>query len=211
VPIEPRIPTAHAASASRRTQPQISTRTVRIAVASAESLAIIIGLTASVRVPHPSKSTLWGARPAATRSGTIGVVSEGSAVFVLANDDPLPMAFESLASAAGYMEAVDVENGLYSTPDPSTGLSGAVYTVDGRVVEASATNDAVELNITTHHDPAGLQSILQRAAEHGLINGDPADPSNVARELLDKQWNSRWPQRPRWLDRRFHGADPPSI
>jgi hypothetical protein len=85
-------------------------------------------------------ATLWGARPTGTRSGTIGVVSGGSVVFVLANDDPLPMAFESLASAAGYMEAVEVENGLYSTPD-----------------------DAVELNITTHHDPAGLQHILQRA------------------------------------------------
>jgi hypothetical protein len=121
------------------------------------------------------------------------------------------MAFESLASAAGYMEAIDVQNGLYSTPDPGTGLRGAVYTVDGRVVEASAAHDAVALHTTTHYDPAGLQHILQRAAERGLINGDPADPSKVARELLDKQWNSRWPQRPRWLDRRLHGDDPPSF
>ena len=63
----------------------------------------------------------------------IPLVYEDSAVFVFANDDPLPMAFDSLASAVGYMEAIDVENGLYSELDLKTGLRGVVYTVDGRL------------------------------------------------------------------------------
>jgi hypothetical protein len=119
--------------------------------------------------------------------------------------------FESLASAAGYMEAIDVENGLYSSLAPRTGLHGAVYTVDGRFVEASAANDAVVLRITSHRDPAGLEQVLRRAAAQGLISSDPADPMMVARELLDQQWSSRWPKRPRWLDRRLHGDDAPSL
>jgi hypothetical protein len=126
-------------------------------------------------------------------SAIILVVSGDSAVFVFANDDPLPMAFGSLASAAGYMEAIDVERGLYSSPNPQTGLRGAVYTVDGRLVEASAVNTAVALKITTHRNPAGLEQALRSAAELGLISGDPADPMLVARELLGKQWTSRWP------------------
>lgn len=136
---------------------------------------------------------------------------EDSAVFVFANDDPLPMAFESLASAVGYMEAIDVENGLYSKSDPRTGLRGVVYTVDGRLVEAGLVDNVVTLKITTLRDPAGLEQVLRSAAERGLIRSDPADPLPVARELLDKQWGSRWPKRPRWLDRRLHGDDAPLI
>jgi hypothetical protein len=138
-------------------------------------------------------------------------VYEDSAVLVFANDDPLPMAFESLASAAGYLEAIDVENGLYSESDPRTGLRGVVYTVDGRLVEAGAVDNVATLKITTRRDAAGLEQVLRSASERGLIESDPADPLLVARELLDKQWDSRWPKRPRWLDRRLHGDDAPSI
>jgi hypothetical protein len=141
----------------------------------------------------------------------IPFVYEDSAVFVFANDDPVPMAFDSLASASGYMEAIDVEHGLYSELDRDTGLRGVVYTIDGRRVDAAAVDNVVELTITTQQDRAGLQQALRRAAQRGLIDSDPADPLLVARELLDKQWDSRWPKRPRWLDRRLHGGDAPSL
>jgi hypothetical protein len=138
-------------------------------------------------------------------------VPDSCAVFVFANDDPLPMAFESTAAAEGYIEAIDVENGVYDKLDSRSGLHGAVYAVDGRVINARVRDGVVALVITTQHDVADLRSRLADAAERGLVTGDPSDPVAVARALLQAQWNSRWPQRPRWLDRRLHGDTPPAI
>lgn len=109
------------------------------------------------------------------------------------------------------MEAIDVENGLYEQLDSRSGLRGAVYAVDGRVINARVRNGSVALVITSQHDAADLRARLSDAAERGLVTGDPSDPLAVARALLQAQWDSRWPQRPRWLDRRLHGDTPPAI
>lgn len=138
-------------------------------------------------------------------------VPESCAVLVFANDDPLPMAFESTAAAEGYIETIDVENGLYDQFDARSGLRGALYAVDGRVVNAQVRNGVVALVITSQHDLADLRSRLADAAARDLVTGDPSDPVAVARALLQAQWDSRWPRRPRWLDRRLHGDTPPAI
>lgn len=132
-------------------------------------------------------------------------------VFVFANDDPLPMAFESTSAAASYIELIDVERGIYDEFDLLSGRRGAVYAVDGRVIHVLVSDGAVELVITSQHDIGDLRSRLAEAAGRGLVVGDPNDPLAVARTLLRAQWDSRWPQRPRWLDRRLHGDAPPAI
>ena len=121
------------------------------------------------------------------------------------------MAFESIAAAAGYMEAIDVENGVYDKADPLSGMRGGLYAVDGRVIKARVRDGAVELVITSQRDAADLRSRLAEAAARSLVTGDPNDPVAIARALLQQQWEARWPQRPRWLDRRLHGDAPPVI
>lgn len=138
-------------------------------------------------------------------------VSASDAVFVFANDDPLPMVFDSLAAAAGYIEAVDVQNGLYSAFRPQDGLRGGVFAVDGRVVDARVVDGVSALRPTARYDATDLRRRLADAARRGLVSADPNDPPSVARELLQQQWDSRWPQRPRWLDRRLHGDTPPAL
>jgi hypothetical protein len=139
------------------------------------------------------------------------VPREDCAVIVFANDDPLPMAFASLSDAEGYMEAIDVEDGLYRPTATEGAWPGGVYAVDGRLVEARAANNWVELEVTVRQDAAGLRRLLSSVAERGIVAGDPEDPVAIARELLAQQWRSRWPRRPRWLDQRLHGAGPPTI
>lgn len=138
-------------------------------------------------------------------------VSDSGALFVFANDDPLPMAFDSFVAAAGYMEPIDVQDGLYSAFRPQDGLRGGVFAVDGRVLEARVVDGAVELQPTARWDATELRRRLTDAARRGLVAADPNDPVSVARELLQQQWDSRWPQRPRWLDRRLHGDTPPTL
>jgi hypothetical protein len=138
-------------------------------------------------------------------------VLDDCAVIMFANDDPLPMAFNSLASAAGYIEVIDVENGLYGDLDVETGIRGAVYAIDGRDVEGRAIDSAVSLVLTPRRDHTGLQQRLLEVAEQGLVTGDPADPAAIAHELLEQRWNARWPKRPRWMNRRLHGDIPPSV
>lgn len=132
------------------------------------------------------------------------------AVIVFANDDPLPMAFASLAHAAGYMEAIDVEDGLYSSVGEG-GIRGGVFAVDGRVVDVQSVDGGVVLAVTDRRDDGGLRERLASVAADGLIDSALDDPLGAARELLEQQWASRWPQRPRWLDRRLHGDGPPSV
>jgi hypothetical protein len=145
------------------------------------------------------------------RLGHHRAVPDRCPVFVFANDDPLPMAFGSTTAAAGYVELIDVENGVYDKIDPLSGRRGAIYAVDGRVIHALVGDGTVELVITSRHDVGDLRSRLAEAAERGLVTGDPNDPVAVARALLQAQWDSRWPRRPRWLDRRLHGDTPPAV
>ena len=121
------------------------------------------------------------------------------------------MAFQSTAAAEGYIEAIDVENGLYGERDSRSGLHGAVYAVDGRIIKARVRDGAVALVLTSQRDMAALRSRLADAVKRGLVTGDPCEPVAVGRALLQAQWDSRWPQRPRWLDRRLHGDTPPAI
>jgi hypothetical protein len=121
-------------------------------------------------------------------------------VFVF-GDDPVPGVYVSLSDASGDLEAIDVKNGVYE----------ALFTVDGRRVRASTSARSVVLEVTTERDLDELCERLRRWAVRGGLKSDPGDPVAVANELLRHQWSSRWPKRPRWLDRRLHGDGPPRV
>jgi hypothetical protein len=128
------------------------------------------------------------------------VADEVRAVFVF-GDDPQPMVFQSLGDAMGWMEAIDVENGEYD----------ALYTLDGRAIDASVSGNQVVLEVTNERNERDVRHRLREAASRGLVTSDPEDLGAVANELLRNQWNSRWPKHPRWLSRRLHGDGPAEV
>jgi hypothetical protein len=110
--------------------------------------------------------------------------------------------FASTGAAYAYMEAIDVANGEYE----------ALFTLDGRVIAASApedagANDDFTLTVTSERNDAELDRRLgeyRRKSPRVL----PEDRLAFANALLLLEWESRWPKRPRWLDRRLHGDGP---
>jgi hypothetical protein len=126
---------------------------------------------------------------------------EPAAVFLFYEDGSGVDAYPSLTAARNQVEAIDVENGEY-----------AFFTVDGRRIEATVGGRGrqdVWLEVVAGDVMAELRERLATALV--VVNLDPAlaaDPIAAAQALLDGQWESRWPRRPAWLDRRLHGSRP---
>lgn len=118
-------------------------------------------------------------------------------MFVFA-DDGLNV-FPSLGDLYGWLEAPDVDEGVYE----------AIFSMHGDVIRARTEGMNVILTVTGIVDLDGLERRL-RAHEHEFLS-DPADRRAVANEMLRRQWDARWPQRPRWLARRLHGDGPPEV
>lgn len=118
-------------------------------------------------------------------------------VFVFA-DDGLHV-FPTLGDVIGYVEAPDVEEGVYE----------AMFTLDGKVIEARTQKLDVELTVTGKSDVEALVRRLRK--QRHRFHSDPEDLRGVANEILAADWEARWPKRPRWLDRRLHGDLPPQI
>jgi hypothetical protein len=120
---------------------------------------------------------------------------EAEPVFVFA-DDGLNV-FADLDALLGWIEAPDVEEGVYE----------AIFTVRGEVIHAEASGTNVSLTRTGRAELPNLQQRLRESADR--FRSDPADLHAVANEMLRADWEARWPKRPRWLDRRLHGDRPP--
>jgi hypothetical protein len=120
-------------------------------------------------------------------------------VFVFALDGV--EAFPSVDDAAASMEGIDVANGEYE----------AVFTLDGRPVTATASKNDVVLTITDRRDEADLDRRLRDWAPRIGLTSPPEDRRAVANELMRRDWELRWPKRPRWLARRLHGSEPPRV
>jgi hypothetical protein len=124
------------------------------------------------------------------------------AVFVFSRDDGDMLVFPSLKAAASYIEAVDVNDGVYE----------ALYTLDGWVIDPrpDPSERQVELVVSEKKDVDGLLRRVaeRRPSDHGLT---PADLRVIANEDFHAQWRVRWPRWPKWLDRRMHGDGPPQI
>jgi hypothetical protein len=110
---------------------------------------------------------------------------------------------ESLAAAAGFVEAIDVED-----------RESDFYGDDGTVIAASAEGQVVRLAPTNDRRPEDLRAKLDQflaAIDSPAEIRSSSDVLMVGQYLIDRQWASQWPRRPRWLARRLNGDGPPRI
>lgn len=111
--------------------------------------------------------------------------------------------FSTIAEAAAYVEAVDVEDGVYE----------AFISLEGeRLVPQALDETFIRLDPSGDIDPNRLVALLRRERALGrAFTSDPGDPVAVANELLEGKWEVRRPKWPGWLDRRLHGRGPARI
>ena len=79
------------------------------------------------------------------------------------------------------------------------------------MLDISTAREEVILRRTDRTDLAGL---LDRVRAHQRSIGRPEDVGDLigfANEWLRREWEHRWPRRPRWLARRFPGRGPTRI
>lgn len=120
-------------------------------------------------------------------------------MIVFAADDPAPIPFTRLDLAAGYMEFVDVQDGVYT----------AVFTVDGRVVDIVIDEDDFDLRLS---DVDGAKELQQLLGAYSAANPSASsDPATFANDAFRWQWQRRWPRWPAWLSRRVHGDEPAKL
>ena len=111
-------------------------------------------------------------------------------------------AFPSVEEAAAWMEPNDVLDGEYA----------AVFTLDGHVVTPTTTDaHRVTLTVTEERDATALRHRLKVTASRYGLASPSDDVLAVANELLRREWQSRWPTRPRWLSRRLYGDGPTQL
>lgn len=124
-------------------------------------------------------------------------VKRDEVVIAKALDDGLICVFTDFEDAQGYVEAADVVDGLW----------GTFYRLNGEVLrpEMNEYGWIVRLVPTGSFDLAGLKSeLVEYAGAQGLAS-DGSDPQAFVNEYWQGEWAARWPQWPRWLDRRIHG------
>lgn len=134
------------------------------------------------------------------RHGSNGRLHVMTAVFAFGVEDDLHV-FPSEEYAAGWMEAVDVEEGEYA----------AAYLLDGTVLEFWAAEEEVFLRRTDSEDLPALMARL-RASQRAA--GGPEEVGDLvafANEVMREEWEGRWPRPPRWLRRWFPGKGPPRV
>ena len=102
------------------------------------------------------------------------------------------------------MEAIDVKNGEYEAIYTSTADR---HGNDGE----RGPSEFVVLEVTSDRDEGDLDSRLLAWVNRGKLTSDPGDRVAVANELLRRQWESRWPKRPKWFARRLFGDQPEQI
>lgn len=122
------------------------------------------------------------------------------AVFVFDTSGDLNV-FASLGDAAGWMEAIDVDDGEYA----------AAYLADGTVLRLSTDSNRVVLTPVPERDLPGLTAAVGQYERrlHGQAEVD--DLVRYANAWLRREWEAAWPRRPQWLARRLHGAEPKQV
>jgi len=125
----------------------------------------------------------------------------GLGVFVFADDGV--SFFQTTEEAAGWVEAIDIEAGVYK----------AFIRLDGERLEPRILDQSrVLLEASGHRDSELLVELLeQERVSHRTFKSDSAQPASVANELLHKDWEARWPKWPPWLDTRMHGDGPSRV
>jgi hypothetical protein len=108
--------------------------------------------------------------------------------------------FSDVAEATGQLEANDVEADEY-----------VVFDNDGTVFEIWAEGLHVRLRPTDERDLAHLRERLGLFLHKWHIRCASEDVMDIGNAILEADWESRWPKRPRWLATRLHGDAPPTL
>jgi hypothetical protein len=133
----------------------------------------------------------------AEREHYASIGSEPVFVFAVDGVDVFP----SVGDAADSLGGFDIDDGEFE----------ALITLDGRIVRAESRGEVAVLTVTQQRDVAELKRRLRSFARSAGFLCTPDDPRAVANEILRRQWETRWPKRPRWLDERIHGSNPDQI
>jgi hypothetical protein len=123
-----------------------------------------------------------------------------SGVFVFEPNGDMHV-FASEDHAAGWLEAIDVENGEYA----------AAYLHDGTVVDLATANERVILRRTNRHELQGLMIRLRAYRRATGQHEEVGDLVAFANDVLRREWEGRWPRPPRWLKRWFPGRGPMQV
>jgi hypothetical protein len=129
--------------------------------------------------------------------GRLAAMTASGGLLVFTRDGDL-LVFPSQRQAAGYIEAIDVENGEYP----------AAFKPDGCRVQITTSGDDVVFSAATA-DAEGLRGQLEIYLARPLRETD--DPCEIANTWLRDEWAASWPRRPSWLHRVVHGAEPPTV
>jgi hypothetical protein len=108
--------------------------------------------------------------------------------------------FPDVAEAGGQLEVNDVEADEY-----------VVFDQDGTVFAIWAEGMHVRLRPTDARDPAQLRERLDRFLDECHITCASDDVIDIGNAILEAEWETRWPKRPRWLASRLHGDAPPTL
>ena len=122
-----------------------------------------------------------------------------SALFVFDRENWCSV-FRDAADASGQLEANDVEADEF-----------VVFDQDGTVFTTWTEGQTVCLRPTDERDPDQLQQRLARFLDSQRITCASADVIDIGNAILEDDWNSRWPKRPRWISRRIHGDAPRTL
>ncbi|WP_350280204.1 hypothetical protein [Kribbella sp. HUAS MG21] len=113
-------------------------------------------------------------------------------------DDTDVCLFPSLDTAEDWMEAIDVDDNEYT----------AALTDTGRVIRMRTEKGLVVLELTEQTDLPKLRELLRDHGESIGQRGIELAPVAFANRSWKEDWDSRWPQWPRWLDKRLHPHGP---
>jgi hypothetical protein len=112
---------------------------------------------------------------------------------------------QSPEEAAGGMEAVDVETGVYEVVYDDTGLVYEPIVVEKYQVRLVPTQRRDYDDLVGRLINFGLRAGLELNEEATVF------PLAAARSVAEWERERRWPKRPRWLHRRIHGSQPPQF
>jgi hypothetical protein len=108
--------------------------------------------------------------------------------------------FPDVAETAAQLEANDVEAGEY-----------VVFDQDGTVFETWTEGVDVRLRSSDERDLAQLRARLARFMDKWHLKCASEDVIDIGNAILEAEWESRWPKRPRWLSTRLRGDAPPTL
>jgi hypothetical protein len=108
--------------------------------------------------------------------------------------------FQGPEQAAAALETADVETDEYVAFDER-----------GTVFRLSTAGLDIHIAATPERDEEQLRARLRRFVDEWRIEASTDDLIEIGNAILRDDWDKRWPRRPRWLARRLHGTQPPTL